>query len=80
MPTTLTASETVVLRGGLSVSLPALQLLWALEDRRLTIRLDDDGGLLVGPRTRLTNADRAAIRQHRDELVALVRYCDEVVA
>lgn len=43
MPTT-TASEVVVLRGGLSVPLPALQLLWCLEDRGLLIRLDEAGG------------------------------------
>jgi hypothetical protein len=49
-------------------------VLWAFEDRGLTIRLDHDGALLVGPRERLTVADRDAIRAHRDMLVALVRY------
>lgn len=80
---TLTSSETqpvVVLRGGLSVPLAALRVLWDLEDRGLTVRLADGSGLLVGPPRRLTDADRSAIRRHRDQLIRLVRDCDEVVA
>ena len=77
---TSTASEAVVLLGGLSVPLAALQVLWAFEDRGLTIRLDHDGGLLVGPRQQLTVTDRHVIRQRRAELIALVKYCNEVVA
>jgi len=72
--------ETVVLRGGLSVALPALQVLWSLEDRQFEVGLTDDGVLLVSPKSRLTEGDDRAIRQHRDELVALVRWCDEDVA
>ena len=81
MPT-LTASEveTVMLKGGVSVPLPALQLLWNLENRGLTVKLDDTGALLVGPRGRLTPRDRGAIQRNRDTLARLVTYCcDEAV-
>ncbi len=75
-----TASDSIViLRGGLTVSLPALRVLWDLENRGLTIRLDADGGLLVGPRDRLTPADRELIHRHRDQLIALVSYEPETV-
>jgi hypothetical protein len=78
MPTlNTTAAEIVTLRGGLAVSLPALQFCWSLEDRGCYLRIAADGvGLLVGPRAYLTNEDRAAIKQYRDELVALVRYVE----
>jgi hypothetical protein len=36
-----------------------------------------DGSLKAAPRTALTDADRAAIRALRDELVAVVRDADE---
>jgi hypothetical protein len=36
-----------------------------------------DGTLLtIRPKARLTLDDDAAIREHRDDLVALTRYCD----
>ena len=38
------------------------------------------GRLLVGPTARLTTADDRAIRAHRQELIALVKMCDEMVA
>ena len=80
--TTLTASrpEIVVLKGGHSATVAALRLLWSLEDRGLTIALEDEEHLLVGPRADLTPGDRALIREHKPELIHLVRYCDEVVA
>lgn len=76
LTTTSTTSETVVLRGGLSVPLAALRLLWSLEDRGLVIRLDPTGELRIGPREYLTDADRANIRRWRDALAAAVAYCD----
>jgi hypothetical protein len=77
MPTTAPATDTVVLRGGLSVPLAALQLLWDLELRGFCLS-DEEGSLVVSPRSRLTAADDAAIRRRRDELLALVQYCDRV--
>ncbi len=77
MPTTPTSSETVTLAPGLVVRLDALKLLWDLEARHCTIRLNGEQ-LLIGPRTSLTDDDRADIRQHRDALVALVRHCEAI--
>ena len=63
-------SEIVVLRDGHSATVDALKLLWALEDRGLTIALEDED-LLVGPRTDLTPSDRESIREHKAELLHL---------
>ena len=76
--TTTASSQTVVLRGGLTVDVAALRLLWSLEDRGVDVRLAADGALLVGPRAALTDTDRAAIREHRNILEWLVRYCERV--
>jgi hypothetical protein len=77
MPTTTTtAPELVTLKGGFAVTLDALRLLWHLEDAGLHVRLDDAGGLVVGPRSRITLADDALIREHKAELIALVRYVE----
>lgn len=73
----ITASEIVTLAGGLAVSLPALRLLWALEERGLHVRLDGDA-VLVGPNRALSDEDRQAIRRYRDELRALVAHCERV--
>jgi hypothetical protein len=71
----ISAPELVTLRGGLAVSMPALQFAWSLENRGCYLRLAADGvGLLVGPRAYLSDEDRAAIRLHRDDLLALIRY------
>ena len=70
-------TETVVLKGGVSVSLDALKVLWNLEDRQFLLSVDGDS-LLVQPQASITVADDAAIRQHRNELIALVRYCEVI--
>ena len=80
MPPSTTAPEAITLRGGLTVSLPALQLAWSLEERGVQVTLSDDDGLVVRPRSQITPSDDQAIRQYRDELIALVRYVDQVVA
>ena len=68
-----TCSEHVVLRGGHVASLDALRLGWNLESRGF--RLEPVGDKLrVAPHTELTPQDVAAIRAHRDELLALVKY------
>ena len=77
--TTTVSNENVVLKGGLSVDIAALRLLWALEDRGLDVRLAADGDLLVGPRAELSADDRAGIRAYRNQVVQLVRYYQEVV-
>ncbi|MDQ3347582.1 MAG: hypothetical protein M3545_06405 [Acidobacteriota bacterium] len=59
------------------MSLGALRLLWAFEERGCIVRCDGDQ-LLVGPRQLITDHERVSIRQHRDELVALVKHCESV--
>ena len=72
---TLTASEElVVLTPGVSVTREALALLWSLEDRGLTIEIDDED-LLVGPSEELSASDRDAVRAHKGEIMSLVRMC-----
>ena len=77
MPSTVTP-DLVTLTGGLSVSLSALRILWDLENRQFAIHVDGDA-LHIRPGSRLTVDDDRAIRAHREELVALVRYCTEVM-
>ena len=73
MPTTA-VTNTVVLGGGCSVPLVSLRLLWSLEERGFSITTDGQA-LIVSPRSAITPADDNAIRQHRDELLVLVRHC-----
>lgn len=70
----MASSELVHLRGGLTVSAPALRFLWQLEHDGFDIACTDDGRLRVTPPSRLTPALTTEIRRHRDELIALVRY------
>ena len=74
MTTTLAGSEHVTLRGGLTASVDALRVLWALEARGFDLWLDGDT-LCVRPDSALTAADRQALTVHRDELQALVTSC-----
>ena len=76
--TTSTAStERVVLRGGLTVSVDALRLLWDLEERGFYMRLD--GAIpCIRPSAKLTPSDREALHAHRDEVRALLAYCDNL--
>ena len=74
MPTSI-VSEPVVLSGGRAVSLAALRLLWSLEARGLVVEREG-AQLAVGPREALKAEDRQQIRAHRDELLALVDYCE----
>lgn len=76
MPASI-GSDVVVLAVGVAVPLPALKLAWDLENRGCVVRLDEDGALLAGPREKLTTNDRRAIREYRDGLITIVRYCDE---
>ena len=79
MTSTGSSPEIVVLKQGVSVTRDALALLWSLEDRGLTVELDD-GDLLIGPRGKLTGADRQQIRDHKPELIRLVEMERAVVA
>ena len=68
-----TVSSPITLKGGLTVSLETLRLLWAFEDRGCTVKVEA-GALLIGPRSRITDEEREQIREHRDELLAVVNY------
>ena len=71
----------VVLKGGLTVPLEALQLAWALEDRGATFAVDGEDLIVEGPRGVLTTEDRIAIRRWREQLKAIASYlASEVVA
>jgi hypothetical protein len=64
----------VPLRGGLVIR--TSHLVWLLEagERGLRFRVDDDGSLVVSPRSAITAADDAFLRRHRDALKAAVAY------
>jgi hypothetical protein len=70
------ASNIVLLRGGVSVPLPAFTLALDLENRGFTLDLDTDESLLVGPGARLTDEDRRAIQGWREDLKRIIRYCE----
>jgi hypothetical protein len=53
-------------------------VVWYIEASwRLHFTVTPDGRLTVGPRTAVTPEDGRFIRQHRDELLACTRYCDQ---
>lgn len=67
----------IALSGGPIVSLAALELLWDLEARGFALEVRADR-LYVLPREQVTPADEGAIREYRDELLAIVRFCETV--
>ncbi len=69
-----TRASLVMLKGGLTVPLAALQLAWLLEDRG-AVFLVEGGDLIVdGPAGFLTDGDRAQIRRWREHLKAIASY------
>ena len=70
----------VTLRGGLTLPLSALRLVWDLEARGFDISLDASEQPVVEPAAVLTDRDRAALHRWRRHVVAIVNYCDEVIA
>jgi hypothetical protein len=66
-------SDVVMLNGGLTLPVAALQLAWSLEARGIHMGIDGDM-LTIGPRELLTEADRAVIRRWRLHLLAIVAY------
>lgn len=73
----VTEAGHVLLHGGYSIPLPALQLLWELEGRGFTLYVDA-GSLVVTPRSQLSASDDEAIRRHRDALIVVVLYCERL--
>ena len=68
------ATAFVVLKGGLTVPLEALQLAWALEDRGATFTIDGIDLVVDGPPGLLTEADQVAIRRWKRHLMAIATY------
>ena len=66
------SSDFVMLKGGLTVPVAAIQFALDLESRGCELRLDGGDGLLVGPRERVTDADRDGIRRWRYHLRAIL--------
>ena len=68
----------IPLRGGLVV--PGAVVLWLLgaESRGLRFEVEQGSRLLVRPRTLVTSDDDRFIRQHRDLVLACVRYCEDL--
>jgi hypothetical protein len=64
----------VVLKGGLTVPLEALQLAWSLEARGATVGVDGIDLIVEGPRGLLTDADHVAIRRWKRQLMAIAAY------
>jgi len=56
---------------------PALHLLWSLEDRGVSIRVDD-GLLVMKPVSLIPEADKTLIRRFKAHLILLVQGCDNV--
>ena len=72
---TAIVTDTVTLGTGLVVSLDALRLLWEFESRKCIVRREGEA-LVVGPRGLITDVERDRIRQHKNELLALIDYCE----
>jgi hypothetical protein len=68
------ATAFVVLKGGLTVPLEALQLAWALENRGATFEVDGDDLVVACPQGLLTDADQVAIRRWKRQLMAIATY------
>lgn len=66
----MNASDFVPLRGGLTLPIAALRLVWDLEDRGFSMRQDGDA-LRISPGDRLTDGDRLLIRRWKAHLLAV---------
>lgn len=69
----MSATDLVLLRGGLSVPAAPYVLLIDLEARGISVRRDG-ADLLVGPRDRLTADDDRALRTWKADILRLLDY------
>jgi len=70
----LSDDRVVVLKGGLTIPVPALLLLLDLEARGARFEPNEDGGFAVWPRKVLTDADRQALRRWKPAIRAMLEY------
>ena len=68
------SSQHVLLRGGVSVPVEALTLLWDFEARGMVLQVLDGGSIVVGPKAKLTKQDREAIRAGKEGLLTVLAY------
>ena len=73
--------EYLMLRDGLALPLPALRLMWNLEERGFgfDISLDTSEQVIVEPAAVLTERDRVALYRWRRHVAAIVNYVNEVI-
>ena len=71
----MSACDFVQLQNGYMVPVAALQLALDLESRGCELLVDGDS-ILVGPRDRVTDADRDGIRRWRRHLRAILAYVE----
>lgn len=76
---TVSSSDLVVLRHERPVTVAALRLVLDLERRGLSFALDGPG-VTVRPGRLLTPGDREALGKHREDVKAIVRSVDRVLA
>ena len=67
-------SDYLILKGGLALPVGAFRLALDLEARGLHMRCEEGDVLVVGPRERLTDEDRAGLRKWKPHLLAIVTY------
>ncbi len=74
MTTVIDSDALIPLRNGPTVRESVVLWLLGAEDRGLRFKALEDGSLHVGPRRGVSDDDLLFVRQHRDELLACVRY------
>jgi hypothetical protein len=70
----MSACDYVMLKGGLTIPLAVLRVLWDLEERGVRVRVDDEGDLVVAPRGVITDTDREVLRRWKPHVAVLVTY------
>ena len=70
----MATTSVVTFRDGFVASVTVLKRLWAIEALGCSFALKDDGGFRVVPWDKLTPADDAFLRAHRDEARRLVAH------
>lgn len=73
----MNASNFVLFENGLTVPVAAVQFALDLEARGCQLLLDGDG-LLIGPRDRVTDEDRAGVRRWRNHLRAILALSETI--
>lgn len=76
MPEPTSGDQIITLRGGSTVRASLAQ--WLIERSDSLVFSVSGDHVIVSPRERITPADDLILRGYRDEVVRLVRYCDQM--